>query len=111
MVDVRASGTVAAFAAHIPLRHLLGLNVEVHRVASVASGARGPLHIVRGIERLPPVSALWNKIRFPGLVGDVPLCAFGKIIVANFGEIALLPDAAINERDLILREFRAYIIC
>ena len=35
---------------------------------------------------------------------DVPLRAERKIIVADFREVALLPDAAVNQRDVFLFE-------
>src|SRR5580693_4178638 len=103
---MRAPGTVAALAADIPFRDLLGLDIVVHRVAAVACRSSRPLHVVRRIERFPPIASLWNKIRSPDFVGHVPLRGLGEIVIADFGEIALLPKAAIHKGDLLLRKFR-----
>ncbi len=93
VIDVDAPGTVAALAANVPLRDLFGLNVVINRVAAVASWPGRSLEIVGRIERFPPVGSLWNKILKPLLVAHVPLRGLRKIIVADFGEIALLPNA------------------
>src|SRR6266700_5491512 len=81
VIDMCAPGTVTALAADIPFRYLLGLNVVVHRVAAVASWPRGPLHVVGGIERFPPVPSLRHKIRTPTFVSHVPLRGLGEIVV------------------------------
>ncbi len=78
-------------------------------VAAVAGGAGGPLHVVGGIERHPPVGAVGNEIGAPDFVDDVPLRGFGVIIIANFGEVTLLPEAAVDESDLILRELGDFV--
>ncbi len=39
------------------------------------------------------------------MVGDVPLGGLREIVVANFREVALLPKAAIDERDVVFCEF------
>ena len=104
MRDVLAPGTVATFAAYIPLRHLLGLDVVADGVTAVAGGTGGPLHIVRGIERRPPVGSIGDEIWSPNAVGDIPLGWFGKIIIAALGEITLLPNAAVDQGDLVFRE-------
>ena len=93
---VLASGAVAAFAAHVPFRDLLGVDVVADRMAAIAGGAGGPLHVVGRIKRHPPIGAVGNEIGAPDFVDDVPLRGLGIIIVADFREIALLPHAAID---------------
>src|SRR5580704_3532881 len=102
MLDMLATRPVALFTANIPFRDLFRMNVVVHRVATVASGSCWPLHIVRRIEWLPPISAFGHEVRPPYMIGDVPLGGFGKVVVANFREISLLPNASVDERDLLL---------
>src|SRR5580704_172922 len=102
MCDVLAAGPVAFFASHVPFRHLLGSDVVVNRVASVASRASRSLPVIGRIKRFPPVSSLGNKIGTPHAVGNVPLRGLGKVIISYLGEVALLPKAAVNQRDIIL---------
>src|ERR1700730_10546879 len=104
MLYMLASRTVAFLAAHVPLRHLFRADVVVDRMATVTSRASGPLHIVRRIKRLPPIRSLGHKILPPNVSGNVPLRRLRKIIVASFREITLLPNAAVNQRDILLRE-------
>src|ERR1700722_1025720 len=99
MGNVFAARTVAAFAADIPLRNLLGVDVVVDGMAAVASWASGALHVVGRIEDRPPVcSAIGDVIRSPRFIGDVPLSGQRIVVVAYLGEVALLPDAAVNQR-------------
>src|ERR1700686_147599 len=104
MLDVRASRTVAFLASNVPLRHLFRVYVVVHRMATVTSRPRGPLHVVRWIKRLPPIRPLGHEILPPDVPGNVPLRRLRKIIVSSFREVTLLPDAAVNQRDNILRK-------
>src|SRR6267142_2362796 len=110
MVHMRAPRTVATLTADVPFRHLFGLNVVVDRMAAIAGWARGALHVVGRIERGPPIRSVRDHVGAPDFVGDVPLRRLGKIVIADLREIALLPDASVDEGDLILREFLAYII-
>src|SRR5580704_4495337 len=98
MDNVLASRTMAALAADIPFHDFFCLNVVVHGVAAITGGAGGALHIVGRIERFPPVRSFGYKIGAPDVMGDVPLCGLRKIVIANFGAVALLPDAAVDER-------------
>ena len=105
MGHMLASRSVAALTPDIPFRDLLGLDVVVHRVAAIAGWPRGSLHVVRRIERCPPIPAFrGDHIRTPGMIADDPLHRQRKIIVADLGEIALLPQAAVDEGNLILVE-------
>lgn len=98
--DVRRTGSMAFFATDVPLRHCLGLDVVIDRVATVAQRTRGALHIVGGIDSGPPVRTRRRLIGSPHLMRDVPLCWKRKIVIAALREIALLPFAAISERQL-----------
>ena len=100
-----AAGAVAFFAADVPFGDLLCFYVVIDGVAAVAGGAGGALHVVGRIEGLPPIGALGDHIGPPDFVGDVPLCGFGEIVVADFFEVALLPNASVNESDVVFREF------
>src|SRR5271169_1720275 len=102
--------TVAALAADIPLRDLFGLNVVVHRVAAVACWTGRAFHVIRRIKRIPPVRPLRYEVRFPYVVGHVPLCRLWKIIIADFCKVALLPDASIDECHVCLRELLAHVV-
>ena len=106
---MRGARAVALFAAHVPLRHGLGLDVVVHRMAAVAQRAGGALHVVVGIKSRPPVGAGRGLIGPPDLMRDVPLRAERIVIVALLREIALLPLAAVDEGDVVLREFHQRI--
>src|SRR5215469_12349678 len=105
MHDVLAAWAVAAFAAHIPLSHLLGVNVIGNRVAPVAERARWPLHVVGRIEGSPPVASARRYLVFtPFLVYDFPLDGQREIVIADFREVPLLPEAPVNESNLIFGE-------
>jgi len=105
MVDVLASRAVAAFAADIPLGHLFRVDVVIDRVAAIAGGTGGPLHIVGRIKWNPPIGAIGDEIGTPNAVGDIPLGRFGKVVVPFFREVALLPKTAVNQRDVVAGEF------
>src|SRR5580700_4943512 len=96
MLHVLTSRPVALFAANVPLRHLLGVDVVIDRVASIAGRTSGPLHIVRRIKWLPPVGPFGDEIRAPDAMGHIPLRGSWKVIVTSFGEVTLLPEAAVN---------------
>src|SRR6185312_12923876 len=104
MLHVLAASTVTLLAADIPLDHLLGCNVVVHRMASIAQRPGRPFHIAYGIEGNPPICACRDMIRKPALVLDVPLRRQRIEVLAAFREIALLPPAAIDEGDVIQAE-------
>src|ERR1700722_9686977 len=112
MLDMFAAGAVAAFAADIPFGNLFGVDVVVHGVAAITERAGGALHIVRRIKSGPPVGAVGDEIGTPNMIGDIPLRGLRKIVVAVFGEVALLPNAAVNERDVVFGKFgRDGIFC
>src|SRR6267143_3360959 len=104
MFNMVAAGSVAAPAADVPLQDLLGMNVVVDGVAAIAGGAGGTLHIVWRIERFPPIRSFGYKVGTPNVVGDIPLRRLRKIVIANSCEVALLPEAAVDECYLVLRE-------
>src|ERR1700758_1459957 len=80
-------------------------------MAAVAKRTRRAMHIVGWIERGPPVTATaGDLILAPSLVYDFPLNGQRKIIVADFREVALLPNAPVNKGNLVLRELRN-VVC
>src|SRR6185437_14323889 len=101
MRDVQAAGAVTFFTADVPLGDLVGGDVVVDGVAAVAEGAGGALHVGAGIEGLPPVGALFDVVGEPAFFLDVPLGGEDVVVVADFGEVALLVTAAVDEGDLV----------
>src|SRR5712664_729019 len=104
MGDVLAAWTMATFAAYVPLQDHFSVNVVVDGVAAIARGAGRALHVVGRIEGFPPIRALGNEIGAPNVVGNVPLRGFGKVVIADFREVTLLPEASVDERYLVLRK-------
>src|SRR5260370_30386459 len=103
MLHVLASRTVAAFAADVPLRDLLGVDVVVDRVAAIAGGTGGPLEIVGRIKRRPPVGSIGHEVGPPEAIGNIPLIGFRKVVVSSFGDLTLLPNTAVNPADPAVR--------
>src|SRR5690242_6654011 len=99
-----APGTVTLLATDVPFGSCLGVDVVIHRVAAITKGTSGPLKIIGGIKRYPPVLPGFDEELPPHLMCDVPLCGFHVIIVANLFKITLLPDVTIHELDVILGE-------
>src|SRR5215469_15645760 len=107
MHDVLTTWPVAAFTADVPLRHLLGLSVIVHGMAAIAGWTRGPLHVVRRIQRSPPISTFHgNHVGKPFVSADVPLYRQGEVIISDLCKVALLPETAVDERDFFLGKHR-----
>ena len=98
LLHVLTAGAVALFATDVPFSDLLGLDVVVHRVAAIAEGAGRALEIVGRIKGHPPV--VFHIVGLPLLVGHVPLGGKRKVVIAHFLEVALLPQAAVNEGDI-----------
>src|ERR1700722_17885365 len=71
---MQAPRPMAPFAADVPLRYGLGLNVIVHRVAAIARWPGGTVEVRRPIEIRPPVRSFLHVIREPFFLRDVPLC-------------------------------------
>ena len=88
--DMLTTGAVAAFATHIPLSHLLRVNVISNRMAPVAERPCWPLHVVGRIEGGPPVRTGGGVVSAPDLVGNVPLRGEDEVVVADFREVPLL---------------------
>ena len=98
MGDMLASRSVAAFASHVPFRDGLVVDVVIHRMAAVAGRAGGPLHVVRGIEWLPPVCFRRHQVGTPHLVHHIPLSAFRKIVAPDLCEVPLFSQTAVDQR-------------
>src|SRR6476620_12478132 len=101
---MQASRAMALFAADIPLGDLLRSDVVVHRMATITQRAGGTSGVLGGIKRHPPVGVRLNEVGSPHLVRDIPLRTERKIIVADLREVALLPLAAVDERDVVALE-------
>src|ERR1700733_2169587 len=101
MRDMFASRTVAFLASNIPFSDFLGLDVVVDGMASVARRSCWPVSVVRTVVRNPPVSSRLNVIGQPTLLGDIPLSWQRVVIVASFGEVALLVSAAVYKCYLV----------
>ena len=102
---VLAAGPVATFAAHVPLGDAMIADIEVDGMAAVAERARGALHIIRRVERRPPVAIVGYEVGAPDVIHDVPLRRLRVIIVIDFSEVALFPKAAVNQSNVVPREF------
>ncbi len=44
-------------------------------------------------------------------MGYIPLRGLGKIVVADLGKVALLPEASVDERNIRFSEFLADVVC
>jgi hypothetical protein len=73
------------------------MNIVVNGMATIARGSGWPFQVVRRIERFPPVGSFGNEIGAPYVMDDVPLSRLGEIVITDFREVALLPDAAVDE--------------
>src|SRR5579872_1621155 len=105
MPDMGTARTVTAFAADVPLRRLVRLDVITDRVAAITGRPGGTLHVVVGIQRSPPVAALRGyMVGQPLALADVPLDREGGITVAGTDEVTLLPDAPVDEGHLLQPE-------
>lgn len=104
--DVGTARPVAFLTPDIPFRDLLRVYVVIHRMATVASWTRGPLHVVRGIKWFPPIGSFGYKIRTPNVICDVPLGWLGEVVVAKLSEVTLLPNASVDKCHLVFRELR-----
>src|SRR6185437_4247413 len=110
MRGVFATGAMAPFTAHIPLGHLLRVNIVTDRMTAITKRTSGAMHIVRRIEGRPPIAACRRHyVLAPFVILNFPLYRQRKIVITDFCEITLLPNASIDERDLVLRKL-GYII-
>src|ERR1035437_2442631 len=110
MRDMFAAGAVAAFADDVPLRYLLGWNVIGDGMTAIAGWACRSPHVVRRIEDCPPVgTCIRDVILEPLLVADVPLHGERIVVIADLGEVPLLPEAAVDQSYLIPCELRDII--
>jgi hypothetical protein len=100
MRNVVAAGAVALLAADVPFRYLAGGEVVVYGMATVAGGAGGSMFVVFRVELRPSVCTARHMVGQPFSLLDVPLGREGKVAVAALCEIALLPAAPVDERDL-----------
>src|SRR5579872_1346750 len=103
---VLAAWSVAALTADVPFRNLFRMDVIADGVASIAGRAGRALHVVVGVEGCPPVSTLGHFVGTPRFVGDIPLRGKREVIVTDFGEVALLPETAVDKGNLLFRELR-----
>src|ERR1700722_20434340 len=104
MRHMRRAAAMAALAANVPLGDLLGADVVAHGVAAVAERTRRSLHVVGRIQRGPPVRAVLDEVAPPDAMGDVPLRRLDEVVVADLGEIPLLPAASVDEGHALPRE-------
>src|SRR5882724_1491048 len=101
---MQASGAVALLASDVPLGNAVVLHVEVHRVAPIAKWPGGALHLLSWIVQYPPVGALTHVITPPVAGLHVPLRRKNEIVVADLGEVVLLPLTAISENNVFFLE-------
>src|SRR5262245_51124930 len=82
-LNVSAAGTVAAFAADVPFRNCLCLDVVVDRVAAVAEWTCRPPHVVGGVVGYPPIGVRLHEVGAPLPMRYVPLRRQRIVIVAH----------------------------
>ena len=82
----------------------LGPDVVVDRMAAVAERPGRTPAVFGRIERHPPIGADCDVVGAPLAMRDVPLRRQRKVVVADLGEVALLPLAAVDEGDIVPRE-------
>ena len=99
---------MAPFAADVPFGDLFGVNVVADGVAAVARWAGRALHVVRRVQRRPPVPGIADEVFTPFSRTDFPLNGQREVVVADLGEVPLFPEAAVYERHLLRleREYR-----
>jgi hypothetical protein len=95
---------MALLAPDIPFSYLFGGEVIVDGVTAVAERPSGTLHLFSGIVSGPPVGSVLCIVSAPYFVGNIPLRGEYEIVVADLCEVALLPFAAVDERDIVLFE-------
>src|SRR5215831_18493425 len=96
-----APSAMAPLAADIPFADRFGRDIVVHRMAAIAKRAGRTLEVVSGVKRRSPIGVVRHKIAPPLFVRYVPLRGLRKIIVADLGEITLLPAATVDESDVV----------
>jgi len=101
MRDMQTARPMALLAAYIPLRHMLGLNVIVHRMTPITGRPGRPVKITRAIKRQPPVRSRLRVIRQPSTLLHVPLRRQRIVVVPALRKKSLLPPAPIHKRNII----------
>ena len=96
-----AARAMAAFTPYVPLRYAVIADTEIHRMAAVAQGTGGPLEIARRVKWDPPIGAVGDDVGAPHAVLHVPLGRLRVVVVADLGEVALLPETAVDQRYLV----------
>jgi len=88
--------TVATLTPHVPFLDGLCFDVVVDGMTPVTQRASRSFHVVRWIERYPPVGVRLYEICTPDFVIDVPLSTEREVIIADLLEVSLLPFAAVH---------------
>src|SRR5262245_19685369 len=91
-----AARTVATLRSHVPFHDGFCFDVVVDGMTTITQRASRPFHIVRWIERYPPVGVRLYEICTPDFVIDVPLSTKREVIIADLLEVSLLPFAAVH---------------
>src|SRR5215469_15141575 len=97
MLCVLTAWPVASFAAYIPFRNLLGVDVIPHRMASVACRTSWPLHVVGRIILGPPVRARADEVLAPLVILGLPLAGQREVVVPHFRKVSLFPKTTVDE--------------
>src|SRR4029077_1150083 len=103
MLDVGAARPVALLAADVPFTDGFGRDVIVHRMAAIAERTSRALEIIWRIKRGPPIGTVRYEISLPHAVCDIPLRRLREVVVADLGEISLLPACRRRTRCRLLK--------
>ena len=108
---VPATRPMTLFAAYIPFRNGLRLDVVIDGVATIAGGACRAFQIIFRIKSGPPIGPRFDKVREPFMVTDIPLSAERKVIVTDFGKVPLFPSTAVDESNVFALELDDGRVC
>ena len=101
---MRRTWPMTLLTTHVPFRDSPGLRVVIYRMAPIAQGTRRTRRIFTRVDGGPPISSHRYVIGPPNLIHHVPLRTQREVIVADLLKVALLPLAAVGERDVLLLE-------
>src|SRR6185436_13043363 len=99
-----APRTMAFFAAHVPFRHRLSLDIVVNGMAAVTEGSGGAGRVCLWVKLSPPIRSLGDVIRTPDLMTQVPLGAQREVVITDLLKVSLLPFGPVHECDVLFLE-------
>src|SRR5581483_5618692 len=95
------SRPVTTLTTYIPFGYPLGVNVVSDGMAAIARWPGWAFHIVGRVILRPPIRPGADEIFAPNMILNFPLSRQRIVVVADLGEVTLLPNTAVNEGDLV----------